>query len=201
MSELAAQRDLKLTRLLAARITHDLSGPLGTLMATAGNPAGAQLMAETLDVMRLRLRLYGAVFGPADQLDWPAMQELLAGAPGAHRITFRLQPQVNTPPSPAMSQLLLGALLLAAEALPRGGSVTLLSAAKAPFMVLPEGAMARWPHGFLDVLAGSEPAEAATPRGVLAAWVPAIAHAAGCRIGVGQGPGPVAPLLLQPAAH
>jgi histidine phosphotransferase ChpT len=201
MPELAQQPDVKLTRMLAARITHDLSGPLGTLMAAAGNPAGAALMAETLEVMRVRLRLYGAVFGPADALDWEAMRELLAGAPGAHRIKFALQPQSNAPPSAGMAQLLLAALMLAAEALPRGGTVTLLGDGSAPYMLLPEGPMARWPHGFIDVLAGGQPAEAGTPRGVLAAWVPAMAQAARARISLGQGPGAVPPLLVQPALH
>jgi hypothetical protein len=198
--------DISLPRLLAARMTHDLSGPIGTMLAAAGTTPGAPrddaLLADAIDTMRLRARLYAAAFGLPDELGWPELAELPAGAPGAHRIAFHIRPPDGVPPpANGLSQLLLSALMLGAEALPRGGSVTLMSAPQAPFMVLPDGPGARWPHGFIDVLAGDMPEAARTPRGVLASWVPALAQSMRCRLSLGMGPGTLPPLLVQPAPH
>lgn len=198
--------DVSLPRLLAARLTHDLAGPIGTMMAAAGTAPGAarsdELLADAIDTMRLRTRLYAAAFGLPDELAWADMDELLAGVPGAHRIAFHIRPADGAPPpASGLGQLLLAALMLGAEALPRGGSVTLMSAPDAPFMVLPDGPGARWPHGFVDVLAGGSPEAARTPRGVLAAWVPVLAQALHCRLSLGMGAGGVAPLLVQSAPH
>ncbi len=199
-----AVSDISLPRLLAARLTHDLSGPIGTLMAAAGTSPGAprndELLAEALDTMRLRTRLYAAAFGPPEPLGWQDMLDLLAGVPGAHRITFQLHPGLPVP-ADGLSQLLLGAMMLGAEALPRGGTVTLMAAPSAPYMVLPDGAGARWPHGFVDVLAGLSPEAAQTPRGVLAAWLPALAATLRCRITMAMGAPGMAPILVQPAPH
>ncbi|MCX7374229.1 MAG: histidine phosphotransferase family protein [Alphaproteobacteria bacterium] len=198
--------DVSLPRLLAARLTHDLSGPIGTMMATAGTSPGAprsdELLAEAIETMRLRTRLYAAAFGLPDELGWADMTELLAGAPGAHRIVFHIRPPDGVAPPPgALGQLLLVALMLGAEALPRGGSVTLMSAPDAPFMVLPDGAGASWPHGFVDVLAGGAPEAARTPRGLLASWLPALAQAMKCRLSLGMGAGGLSPLLVQSTPH
>lgn len=198
--------DIALPRLLAARLTHDLSGPIGTLMAAAGTSPGAprsdELLAEAIETMRLRTRLYAAAFGLPDELAWQDMDELLTGAPGAHRIVFNIRPPDGVAPPPGgLGQLLLAALMLGAEALPRGGSVTLMSAPHAPFMVLPDGPGARWPHGFVDVLAGGTPEAARTPRGVLASWVPALSQALKCRLSLGMGAGTVPPLVVQFAPH
>lgn len=198
--------DVTFPRLLAARLTHDLSGPLGTMMAAAGTAPGAarndELLAEAIETLRLRTRLYAAAFGLPDELTWQDMPDLLSGAPGAHRIAFRIRlAEGISPPSGGFGQLLLAVLMLGAEALPRGGSVTLMSAPDAPFMLLPEGPGARWPHGFVDVLAGGAPEAARTPRGVLASWVPALAQKLKCRLSLGIGSGGLPPLLVQPAPH
>ncbi|MCS6892129.1 MAG: histidine phosphotransferase family protein [Rhodovarius sp.] len=208
---LAAMETL-LTQRLAARILHDLAGPLATIAAAAGSPGAEDnglrddaLLAETLSLLRLRHRLYAAAFGPGAAISWQEMAELLPSAPGAHRLRFRLALPADLPaPREGMGGLLLSALLLAAEALPRGGMITLTLAAGAAdraFLILPEGQGARWPHGFLDLLAGrDQPPEAATPRGVLAPWLVALAAAQRCRLALAMGPsGQAAPLLIQPA--
>ncbi|WP_160122062.1 histidine phosphotransferase family protein [Rhodovarius lipocyclicus] len=204
MSEPEVESPLQLASLVAARLTHDLAGPLGTIMAASGAGGGLrsdELLQETVTELRLRMRLYGAAFGRPDALSWQEMAELLQGAPGSHRLQFRFQvPDPAAPQPEGLSQLLLAAAMLAAEALPRGGQVTVMAAPGEPVIILPEGRTAMWPHGFVTLLAGERAAEAETPRGLLAGWVAALARAQKCRLSIGFGGGPVAaPLMLTPA--
>jgi hypothetical protein len=67
--ELALSRP-QLAQLLGARLTHDLAGPLGTIMAAGGSAEGAALLEETVAELRLRFRLYAVVFGEAEALCW-----------------------------------------------------------------------------------------------------------------------------------
>jgi histidine phosphotransferase ChpT len=92
----------------------------------------------------------------------------------------------------------LNAALLAAEALPRGGVVTLSGAAEAGLVVLPSGISAAWPP---PLLSGTpvQDALADGPRHVVAPMLLALLANLGWRARLGPGPagGPV-PLLLGP---
>ena len=90
------------------------------------------------------------------------------------------------------------AAMLGAEALPRGGALHMMPLGSSGLVVLPEGRIAAWPHGLIERLAGMVPAEADTPRALLAPWLIALAAAAQCRLSLGMGQPGIPPLLLQP---
>jgi hypothetical protein len=195
--ELALSRP-QLAQLLGARLTHDLAGPLGTIMAAGGSAEGAALLEETVAELRLRFRLYAVVFGEAEALCWADLQALLAGAPGAHRIAFHFEFPPQAKLDPALAQIVLAAAMLGAEALPRGGALRITPLGGAGLVVLPEGRVAAWPHALIERLAGMAPAGADTPRALLAPWLIALAEAAQCRLSLGMGRPGLPPLLLQP---
>jgi histidine phosphotransferase ChpT len=195
--ELALSRP-QLAQLLGARLTHDLAGPLGTIMAAGGSAEGAALLEETVAELRLRFRLYAVVFGEAEALCWADLQALLAGAPGAHRIAFHFEFPPQAKLDPALAQIVLAAAMLGAEALPRGGALRITPLGGAGLVVLPEGRVAAWPHALIERLAGMAPAGADTPRALLAPWLIALAEAAQCRLSLGMGQPGLPPLLLQP---
>jgi len=195
--ELALSRP-QLAQLLGARLTHDLAGPLGSIMAAGGSAEGAALLEETVAELRLRFRLYAVVFGEAEALCWADVQALLAGAPGAHRIAFHFEFPPQARLDPALAQIVLAAAMLGAEALPRGGVLRITPLGGAGLVVLPEGRIAAWPHALIERLAGMAPAGADTPRALLAPWLIALAEAAQCRLSLGMGQPGLPPLLLQP---
>ncbi|RVT97431.1 hypothetical protein EOD42_06255 [Rhodovarius crocodyli] len=204
MSEPEAEYPLRLASLVAARLTHDLSGPLGTIMATAGIGGGMrsdELLAETVTELRLRMHLYAAVFGRAEALSWQEMADLLQGAPGAHRLQFRFQvPDLAAAQPEGLTRLVLAAAMLAGEALPRGGQVTVMAEPGQPIILMPEGRTPAWPHGFVTLLAGETPPEGLSSRGVLAPWLVAQARAGGFRLSMGFGGPGAAPLMMLPPA-
>ncbi len=205
----------RLAQLVAARLTHDMAGPLGTLMAASGAGGGQrsdELLHETLTELRQRLRLYAALFGEPEAMPWEDLEGLLAGSPAAHRVAFRFEVQRHAPPSAALAQLALATAMVATEALPRGGQVlvAVLSAGGqgggSMLTVMPQGRSAAWPHGLLERLAGMAPDEPDTPRALLVPWMLALAGLAHCRVSIGMGAGPapateetrLPPLLLAP---
>lgn len=207
----------RLAQLVGARLTHDLAGPLGTLMATSGAGGGDrsdELLHQTLAELRLRLRLYAALFGEPEAMGWEELQGLLAGSPAAHRIAFRFEVPPQPPPA-ALGQLALAAAMVAGEALPRGGHVRVAifsggdaggGPAGSMLTVMAQGRSAAWPHALLERLAGMPPDEPDTPRALLVPWMLALAGLAHCRVSIGMAAGMAAateevrlpPLLLVP---
>ena len=105
-------------------------------------------------------------------------------------------------PAP-VGPVLLNAALLAAEALPRGGVVTLSGDAEGGLVVLPEGQGAAWPAPLLSQLAGDAPEVAleAGPRRVLVPLLLALAAEAGWEVALGLAAGSggaAAPMPLSP---
>ncbi|MBC7431182.1 MAG: hypothetical protein H7345_03855 [Rubritepida sp.] len=223
MAHAVASEAVELARLVGARLAHDLAGPLGTITAAAGLAPGAarsdELLAETLSDLMARGRLYAAVFGSAEDTPWHAMPALLAGAPGAHRITFDVTP--GPPLRPATAQLALAAGMLAAEGLPRGGcvgdapgpggggaglpegpprarGVRIAPGPGGGVAVLPEGRIAAWPHALIERLGGLAPPQPDTARSLMAPWLLALARQAGCDLSLGLGGPGTPPLLLRP---
>ena len=196
-----------LARLVGARLTHDLAGPLSTLAAAAGLESGSTrsdaLMGETLAELRTRVQLYGAVFGHADAMRGDELAALLAGAPGAHRVSITLDPDLSSPLPGPLAQVLLAAAMLGMEALPRGGSVALGQGSGDALTVLPQGRMAAWPHALLERLAGLPPPQPDTPRSLLAPWLLLLARELGCGLSFALGgpasEGRIPPLLLRAA--
>lgn len=131
--------DLQLVELVAARICHDLVGPVGAIangMELLGDgtqrpdPDVIRLIQSSAHVASRRLQIYRVAFGTGNAL--PATGRLAEGrklAAGAFEVgrTSLDWPAPDAPVEAASGRiavkLLLGLILIALEALHRGGSV------------------------------------------------------------------------------
>ena len=205
--------DTRLARTLAARLCHDLGGTVGGLcgtldLAQAGDEEMMALARETGVALRQRLRLYAAAWGgPAADHDAPSLAAMLLGCPASPRVRFDLAGLAPGALLPAvLVPIALNAALLAAEAMPRGGTVVLSGSAEAGLVVRPRPASnpgarpAAWPAPLLALLAGTPPDEAlaAGPRVVVAPLLLALLADAGWEAGFDSddGGGGPPPLLL-----
>lgn len=189
----AASSQLALAQSLCARLCHDFGGPAGTVAAMLEMAGPVDDSTEALEVareganlLRARLRVWraacGGDTGPMTAADVSVMVDaMLAG--GRIHFDSTLRPEAELTP-PAV-QLALVATLLAAEALPRGGTIH-LTGTPAALMVLPHGPGARWPAGFSAAIAGitTDP----DPRRLLAPFLAMLAAAEGWRLSTGFGP-------------
>ena len=200
--------ELRLAEVLAARLTHDLGSPLGTLagmldLLEDGDPEMLAVARQAAADMRARLALQRAAWaGGAEATDAAGLLALLAGSAAAQRVRFVLEGPYFAAPLPAVQvPLLLNAALLAAEALPRGGVVTLAGSA-GQVLLLPAGRNAAWPAETLALLAGRASLPVGLPVGprqVVAPLLLAQAAAQGCTLALLPATGPgVAALLLAP---
>lgn len=194
---------LGLARLLAARLTHDLGSPLGTLagmldLLPGGDGELLAVAKEAADMLRARLRLQAAAWADgAEPSDVEALQGLLRGAPAAQRCRFHFAGPLFAQPVPAAwVPLLLNGALLAAEALPRGGEVH-ISGSVGDLFFLPEGRQAAWPGEVIAALGGEPAAALATPRRVIAPLLVALAAEQGWTAGLAPAiAGGLPPLVL-----
>jgi histidine phosphotransferase ChpT len=200
---------LSLGRLYAARLCHDLGGLAGTLagaldLANAVDPGVEDLLGETAQVLRGRLRLYATAWGGAEvDLDAVRLGELLRGAPAVPRVSFDLEAVPADAVWPAeVVPLMLNAALLGTEALPRGGVVRIGGAPEMGMTILPEGRGANWPPLLMQALAADDAAallRTCAPRFLLPPLVVLMAAEIGWTVSLALGsptaPG-VAPLLL-----
>jgi histidine phosphotransferase ChpT len=190
---------LRLAELLAGRLCHDLSGPLGTLMGSlelmSEEPETAEealsLASEVSVTLGRRLRLLRAAWGGAvAPLAVEELRSLAAGLPQAHRISLqldRLVPSARFPPVAA--RLVLNLMLLAAESLPAGGAIALAGDPEGEVQVSILGLRAAWPAGLAAYLADEERAWAAlggesaeTLRGLQAPLTALVARTGGLRL-------------------
>lgn len=200
--------DAQLARTLAARLCHDLGGAVGTLAGTLdlvgeGDAEMLGLAREAATVLRQRLRLYAAAWGgAAEATGGGALAQLLDASPAAPRVRFQLDQLAPGATLPAaLIPLALNAALLGAEALPRGGTVTLAGSAGDGLVVCLEGRDAAWPASFVALLGGGAAAAALGegPRRVLAPLLLGLAAEAGWVVSLAQGlVDAVPPLLLSP---
>lgn len=130
---------LHLADLVSARLCHDLSGLLGTLLGAlemtiedTAKPGEALLLAdEAAQELGLRLRLLRAAWGGnGAELDAAGLAALAPGLSSGRRVQVDVAELEGEFPAP-VGRVLLNLMLLGAEALPGGGVVTLTG---------------RWPH-------------------------------------------------------
>ena len=148
------------------------------------------LARETAATLHQRLRLFALAWGgAAADAGAASLAPLLAASPAAPRVAFQLHhlwPGAELPA--ALVPLVLNAALLGAEALPRGGTVTLAGSPAEGLVVCLDGRGAAWPAGLLALLGGGT-AEAALregPRRVLAPLLLALAAEAGWTLSLAQ---------------
>jgi len=185
----AAQR---FAEIVAARLCHDLSGPL-SIIANAGELArlepgrqggeAMELMLEGGREITARVKLLRALFGPASgPVSAADVAALARGTIGAGRVEADLSAVAATTVfPPATARVVLAALVVAAEALPRGGTVRLHGGAE-DFAVSIEGPNAAWPTHLTGVLGGAPPLAAAVaggPRGLMGPYLVLAAREAG----------------------
>lgn len=185
---------------LVARLCHDLSGPLHGLsaaLAEAREDAEALALAqEAAAALRARLALLRAAWGVPAALEAGGLRRLADGLPQAHRLRVVLAGPVADAPVPAAAaRLLLNALLLAAESLPRGGTITLEGDPAGPVVLGIDGPGAAWPPGLGALLADPHPAWPPLQR-MQAALLALFAAEAGARLrlllgGAAEGAAPV----------
>lgn len=190
----------RLAELLASRLCHDLGSPVSSITALlpqAADPAAHEILTETTGELAARLKLFSAAFGSSDELAWSELAPLLRGAPMAHRVRFDMAGAAAQLP-PGRARLVLSAALLAAEALPRGGTVRISRSTDGSVALLPEGRDAEWSPTLVQLLSGGslEVALAEGPRRVLAPWVVAQAVAEGVELGLALSAGVAVPPLL-----
>jgi histidine phosphotransferase ChpT len=150
MAVKTADEKLLLAQAVTRRICHDLAGLLGTLAGTlelaADDPEAASLAFETAGAASSRLKLLrGAWGGVGEALDAAALHALLPGLHGAERLRLDTA-ALTTPLDGVPAQLCLCLLLMAAPALPKGGTI-LVGATPDSVWVDVAGPGASWPAG------------------------------------------------------
>ena len=198
---------LQLADSLCARLCHDLSGPLGTLVGTLDLAAeDASYVAEALPLanqsavaMAQRIRLLRAAWGgDCGKVSSQDLGELAAGLPS--RVQLDVSQLAAGPFDEAVSRLLVNLMLVGAEALPRGGRVRLIGDVEIAVVV--EGPSAAWPDALLTAITDLADAPLGDPRTVQSPLVVMLARAAGLRLSLLLSPGPAAtgvpPILLAP---
>lgn len=197
-----ADLHLRLTRLIGLRLCHDLGGLAGTIgnaleMLNDAGAEAADLAGEAADMLRRRLLLWRSVLGSGEARTLGAVLGLLKGQIAAGRAHLEISdlPE-ETPLSETMVPLLLSGLLVAGEALPRGGIVRLAGDLQREIMILPKGTAAAWSPVLVRHAAGAAlPAEISS-RDALALWLCISAGAAGVTLSLALPPNEAAAALI-----
>jgi len=197
-----ADLHLRLTRLIGLRLCHDLGGLAGTIgnaleMLNDAGAEAADLAGEAADILRRRLLLWRSVLGSGEARTLGAVLGLLKGQIAAGRAHLEIGdlPE-ETPLSETMVPLLLSGLLVAGEALPRGGVVRLAGDLQREIMILPKGTAAAWSPVLVRHAAGAAlPAEISS-RDASALWLCISAGAAGVTLSLALPPNEAAAALI-----
>lgn len=192
---------LQLAELLCARICHDLSGPVGAAAAGAEllEDMGAATDAETLELVSgaatgaaQRLKFFRSALGPASSAPQStvALSELVQ-AYLSTQVSAASPGIVLSWPGPpgaldgATARLLLNLVLLAKDALPRGGRLRVDCAGCAPSVIAHGEPAALTDEARLVLVEGCPPSG---PRGAQAEFTRILAERAGGRLSVAVTP-------------
>ncbi|WP_291297421.1 histidine phosphotransferase family protein [Elioraea sp.] len=179
-SAAAADAALRFAEIIAARLCHDVSGPLSIvgnaaelsrLEAEAGNAAGGggeamAMMREGAEAIAARIHLQRAIFtASTTPLVAQDIARLAGGVVGGGRAELNLAGLAPaTVFDPASGRAVLAALMVAGEALKRGGTIACHGGTEdVAFAVA--GTNAAWPPSLTTVLGGADPVAAAIAGG------------------------------------
>lgn len=197
-----AELHLRLTRLIGLRLCHDLGGLAGTIgnaleMLNDAGAEAADLAGDAADMLRRRLLLWRSVLGSGEARTLGAALGVLKGqiAGGRAHLEIGDLPE-DIALSEAMVPLLLSGLLVAGEALPRGGLVRLSGDLRREIMILPIGAAAAWSPVVVRHAAGAALPAEISGRDALAMWLCVSAGAAGVSLSLALPPGQAAAALI-----
>jgi histidine phosphotransferase ChpT len=187
---------LRLSELLCARLCHDLSGLLGSLIGVLEIAREEHASSETLAIaeetaieLGQRLKLLRAAWGQdGEELDVIRLQNFADSLSASRRLRLDLEGlELESAFSQPAGRLILNILLLAAESLPGGGVVALAGSPASHILITISGPRAAWPTGFGGYLADETAAWAAVlagPRNVQAPLTALIARAHGFRLSI-----------------
>jgi histidine phosphotransferase ChpT len=204
-----------LSRLVAARICHDLGGPLGGLDAALGealgeagdDPTALLLARDAALVLRRRLALFRAAWtGQPAPLTLADLHHLAGGLPNVARLHLDFDGLEDASFPAAAGPVVASGLLLAAECLPGGGMLCFAGRPDGVVMLTVDGPRAGWPVGLGALLVDAEAAQDAVGaltgeaglRTMAGPMTALLAHEAGVRAGLLLAPQPerAPPLLL-----
>lgn len=190
--------EMTLIELISSRICHDLVGPVGAVNA------GAELMGEdgvaddeALALMRKsgleaarRLQLFRLAFGRAgNSVETASMRDAAAQTYAAEGKVELDWP--NLPIDPSHGRVVLNMVMLAREALPFGGEIS-VSYDSGQTTVIAEGKRAALRPEVMNVLEKEVSADALDPRTVHAFFVRNLANRTGGALSVLQQDGNIA---------
>lgn len=192
-----------LAELVCARLTHDLSGPLATISGAvellsledeASRQEAMQLAGEATAQLAHRLKYLRAAWGAGGQeLTVAAVAAMAGGVLGGGRVVLDVARVAGADRALGpLGRVLLNALLVAAEALPRGGTIVCAGDPETQLVLQPVGEGAAWPRGLAGLIAGEDPLAAAAeagPRGIAAPLMIALARRDGVAVSMLMGPG------------
>jgi hypothetical protein len=208
---------LQLAELVCARFSHDVSGLLGSLngvleLAVEGpGPVTEEvaLASKAAGELVVRLRLLRSAWGAvSDAMDSDTLRAQMRGLDGGHRIHLDLDglPDGTVFPPP-MARVILNVIILAHDAMPRGGVLALSGDPASHVMVQIVGPDAAWPAGFALCIADEARAWTALgdPRDLQAPLTAIIARALGIQLSLMMSAGPSTaatppPLMIMPPA-
>ncbi|WP_160935445.1 histidine phosphotransferase family protein [Teichococcus coralli] len=193
------ETDASLAQDLCARLCHDLVGPLGTVAGAldmlADDPEAAELARDAAAEIRRRLKFWrvacGGGTGPIAGSEVLALSEGLVAGGRARLELVGLAAEEVFPPT--LAQMVLLAITLTGEALPRGGVVRLERSGEA-LVLSAEGRIVAWPAGLATALEGGT---GGGPREAMAALLLRLAGEAGWSVAPAA-PGLPAGLRLSP---
>ena len=194
--------NLDLARMVGLRLCHDLGGVVGTIgnaldMITGVGSEAQTLAQDAAEVLRKRLVLWRALLGGQGEATLGATLALLDGQLAGGRAeaeTGVLDLSVSLPEG--VVPVLLAAMLMGGEALPRGGRVRLAGDTQRELAIWPDGPRAAWPGTMVRALAGEMPPDA-MGREVTVIWLCTLAAQAGVALSIAMPPGDsVGPLML-----
>lgn len=209
--------ELRLVELIAARMSHDLVGPVG---ATVN---GVELLAEDqatdADVVRLighsarqasrRLQVFRAIYGTAGALPagapFAAASQLLSGMLEGEKVSsspWAANAAIEAAAGRAGARVALLAAFLLVEALPRGGEVRLdaeLAGNSVKLVAAARGQGARLFEEVSATIAGKVPSDELTAKSAPAEMLRILAAKLGGRVGVEPGKDVIELSIIFPA--
>ena len=189
--------DMRVAELMASRLCHDLAGPI----AAIGNGAellddedpdfvrqAGTLIGESAGTAAKRLQLFRFIYGYSAGAIAGAPPHQLAGEYFAGGTVACAYPEAARRLEPAWQRLGCGLLVIAGEALPRGGALTLATEDGAVAVVARGDGPGPSPE-MIGALALSTSVEALTSRAVGAYFTGLLARTLGRQLGVAAEPG------------
>lgn len=198
--------NIDLARMVGLRLCHDLGGVVGTIgnaldMISEVGGEAQTLAQDAAEVLRRRLVLWRAMLGGQGEATLGSTLALLEGQLAGGRATAEagaLDLGVSLPE--AVVPALLAAMVLAGEALPRGGRVCLAGDLGGELAIWPDGPRAAWPPSLLRALCGEMPTDP-MGRDLTIVWLCSLAASAGLRLSIAMAPDQtVGPLMITFAA-